>query len=55
MHGKITRYTATTGSGVIMNASKKIFELKKIVGMMAEIVQPLVCMWNLEQMMVAFK
>lgn len=29
MHGKITRYTATTGSGVIMNASKKIFELKK--------------------------
>ena len=29
MHGKITRYTATTGSGVVMNASKKIFELKK--------------------------
>lgn len=29
MHGKILRYSATTGSGVIMNASKKIFELRK--------------------------
>lgn len=29
MHGKILRYSATTGSGVIINASKKIFELRK--------------------------
>ncbi|PAF47988.1 hypothetical protein BKH43_08020 [Helicobacter sp. 13S00401-1] len=29
MHGKILKYSATTSSGVIINASKKIFELRK--------------------------
>ncbi|PAF49927.1 hypothetical protein BKH41_01090 [Helicobacter sp. 12S02232-10] len=29
MHGKILRYSISTGSGVVTNASKKIFELRK--------------------------
>ncbi len=29
MHGRISRYSMTTGSGVVVNYSKKIFELRK--------------------------
>ncbi|PAF44243.1 hypothetical protein [Helicobacter sp. 11S02596-1] len=46
MHGKILRYSISTGSGVVTNASKKIFELRKeswhdtrflpVVGMLVE-------------------
>lgn len=46
MHGKILRYSISTGSGVVTNSSKKIFELRKeswhdsrflpVVGMLVE-------------------
>ena len=29
MHGRISRYSMATGSGVVTNYSKKIFELRK--------------------------